>query len=117
MFDITTIIEAVFMLLAAIVTAIVIPYIKSKTTAVQQEEINAWVRIAVTAAEQIYTGSGRGEEKKKYVLNWLQTRGITVDTDRLDALIEAAVYELTNNGLLAIEQGVIVGEDDGHEAG
>lgn len=117
MFDITTIVEAVFMLLAAIVTAIVIPYIKSKTTAVQQEEINAWVRIAVTAAEQIYTGSGRGEEKKKYVLNWLQTRGITVDTDRLDALIEAAVYELTNNGLLAIEQGVIVGEDDGHEAG
>lgn len=36
---------------------------------------------------------------------------------KLDALIEAAVYELTNNGLLAIEQGVIVGEDDSHEAG
>ena len=42
MFDITTIIEAVFMLLAAIITAIVIPYIKSKTTASQQAEINAW---------------------------------------------------------------------------
>ena len=33
MFDITVIIEAVFALLAAIITAIVIPYIKSKTTA------------------------------------------------------------------------------------
>ena len=64
MFDITTIIEAVFMLLAAIITAIVIPYIKSKTTASQQAEINAWVKIAVSAAEQIYKGSGRGEEKK-----------------------------------------------------
>ena len=112
MFDITTIIEAVFMLLAAIITAIVIPYIKSKTTASQQAEINAWVKIAVTAAEQIYTGSGKGEAKKAYVLNC-----ITVDDEKLDALIEAAVYELTNNGLLAIEQGVIVGEDDGHEAG
>ena len=53
MFDITVIIEAVFALLAAIITAIVIPYIKSKTTASQQAEINAWVKIAVTAAEQI----------------------------------------------------------------
>mgnify|MGYP000875397731 CR=1 FL=1 len=67
MFDITTIIESVFMLLAAIITAIVIPYIKSKTTASQQAEINAWVKIAVTAAEQIYTGSGKGEAKKAYV--------------------------------------------------
>ena len=113
MFDITTIIEAVFMLLAAIITAIVIPYIKSKTTASQQAEINAWVKIA----EQIYTGSGKGEAKKAYVLNWIREHGITVDDEKLDALIEAAVYELTNNGLLAIEQGVIVGEDDGHEAG
>ena len=112
MFDITVIIEAVFALLAAIITAIVIPYIKSKTTASQQAEINAWVKIAVTAAEQIYTGSGRGEEKKAYVLNWLQEHGITVDAEKL-----AAVYDLTNNGLIAIEQGVVVGEDDGHEAG
>ena len=117
MFDITVIIEAVFALLAAIITAIVIPYIKSKTTASQQAEINAWVIFAVTAAEQIYTGSGRGEEKKAYVLNWLQEHGITVDAEKLDALIEAAVYDLTNNGLIAIEQGVVVGKDDGHEAG
>ena len=46
MFDITTIIEAVFALLAAIITAIVIPWIKSKTTAEQQREVNAWTRIA-----------------------------------------------------------------------
>ena len=116
-YNVTTIIQAVFALIAAVITVIVIPYIKSKTTASQQAEINAWVKIAVTAAEQIYTGSGKGEAKKAYVLNWLREHGITVDDEKLDALIEAAVYELTNNGLLAIEQGVIVGEDDGHEAG
>lgn len=62
--NITPIIEAVFALIAAIVTAVVVPYIKSRTTAAQQTEIAAWVRIAVTAAEQIYNGTGRGQEKE-----------------------------------------------------
>lgn len=92
--DITIIIEAVFALIAAVITAIVIPYIKSKTTAQEQAEINAWVKIAVSAAEQIYNGSGRGAEKKAYVLNWLLQHGVTVDESKLDAMIEAAVYDL-----------------------
>ena len=94
MFDSTTIFEAVFALIAAVITAIVIPYIKSKTTAQQQAALASWVKIAVAAAEQIYVGAGRGEEKKAYVLEWLAARNITVDTDKLDAMIEAAVYEL-----------------------
>ena len=73
--NITPIIETVFALIAAVITAIVIPYIRSKTTAQQQTEINAWVRIAVSAAEQIYVGSGRGQEKKAYVINWLAEHG------------------------------------------
>ena len=93
--NITPIIETVFALIAAVITAIVIPYIRSKTTAQQQTEINAWVRIAVSAAEQIYVGSGRGQEKKAYVINWL----VTLDETRLDAMIEAAVYDL-KKGLL-----------------
>ena len=101
-YDITPIIEAVAALIAALITAFVIPYIKGKTTANQQQQINAWVRIAVTAAEQIYTGSGRGAEKKEYVINWLREHGMTVDESKLDALIEAAVYDL-NNGFLTIE--------------
>ncbi len=94
MTDITIIIEAVFALIAAVITAIVIPYIKSRTTAQQQAEIKAWVKIAVSAAEQIYTGSGRGEEKKAYVLNWLEEHGVTLDETRINAMIEAAVYAL-----------------------
>lgn len=94
MTDITIIIEAVFALIAAVITAIVIPYIKSRTTAQQQAEITAWVKIAVSAAEQIYIGGGRGEEKKAYVLNWLEEHGVTLDETRINALIEAAVYGL-----------------------
>lgn len=102
--DITPIIEAVIALAGIVVSCVLIPYIKSKTTTEQQKEINAWVKIAVSAAEQIYVGSGRGEEKKAYVIQWLRDHGITVDESKLDALIESAVYELTNGeGLIIVE--------------
>lgn len=104
-FDITPIIEAVVAVICAVVTAVLVPYIKSRTTAEQQKEISAWVKIAVAAAEQIYTGSGRGEEKKAYVLSWLREHGITVDDAKLDAMIEAAVYELAQGILPAAEGG------------
>ena len=104
-FDVTSVVEAVLALVGTIITCVLVPYIKSKTTAEQQKEINAWVKIAVSAAEQIYKGQGRGEEKKAYVLEWLRERGVTVDEARLDAMIEAAVYELSQ-GLLPLE-GVV----------
>lgn len=106
MYNITPIIEAVCALLAVVITVFIIPYIKSKTTAQQQEEINAWVKIAVSAAEQIYVGSGRGAEKKEYVLAWLNEHGLTVDESKLDAMIEAAVYELNQNGLFSLGEPV-----------
>ena len=112
-FDITPIVEAVAAALCAVVTCVLVPYIKSKTTAEQQKEINAWVKIAVSAAEQIYVGSGRGEEKKAYVLEWLRAHGVTVDDEKLDAMIEAAVYELSQ-GLLPLE-GVAVVEGGGKD--
>ena len=94
MVDITVIVEAVITLIVAVITAVVIPYIKAKTTAQQQAQIKTWVKIAVTAAEQIFRGSGRGTEKKEYVLEWLSEHGIVVDESRIDAMIEAAVYEI-----------------------
>ena len=112
-FDITPIVEAVAAALCAVVTCVLVPYIKSKTTAEQQKEINAWVKIAVSAAEQIYVGSGRGEEKKAYVLEWLRAHGVTVDDEKLDAMIEAAVYELSQ-GLIPLE-GVAVVEGGGKD--
>lgn len=100
MTDITGIVQAVFALIGAVVTAVVIPYIRSRTTAQQRAELDAWVRVAVSAAEQVYAGSGRGTEKKEYVLEWLREHGVTADEAKLDALIESAVYEL-NSGIFA----------------
>lgn len=95
-YDITPIIEIVITLIGAIITCILVPYIKSRTTKEQQDEILQWVKIAVAAAEQLFDGVGRGEEKKAYVLEWLKSHGLHVDEDKLDALIEAAVYALNH---------------------
>lgn len=115
-FDITPIVEAVVAIVCAVVTCVLIPYIKSKTTAEQQAEINAWVKIAVSAAEQIYSGSGRGEEKKAYVVEWLRSHGVTLDTEKLDAMIEAAVYEL-KQGILLADGVTIVEGGENNDAG
>lgn len=98
MTDITPIITAVIALVSVILTIVVIPYLKTKTTATQQAEIVALIKTAVYAAEQLFKGTGRGEEKKNYVVNYLHSLGIEVDvedvTDNMNVLIEATVKEL-----------------------
>ena len=91
MIDITPVINAVIALLAAGVSVFLIPWIKSKTTDAQRKELLEWVKIGVAAAEQLYKGQGRGEEKKKYVLEFLASMGFTVDEEAINAAIEAAV--------------------------
>lgn len=96
--DLTPVIEAVIALCAALVTTFLIPYIKSKTTKEQQEEIENWAKIAVNAAEQTYKGSGRGDEKKADVLKFLKDLGYTVNLDAVDRLVESAVFALNGGG-------------------
>ena len=93
MTDITMIIEAVVKVFVAVLCVAVIPYIKSKCSASQLETLSAWIKIAVAAAEQIYS-STQGSEKKQYVIDCLTDKGLKVDTKDLDKLIEASVLEL-----------------------
>lgn len=81
-------------LIGAIITYIVIPYIRSKTTVEQQKTVEFWVRVAVNAAEQIFSNPKMGTTKKEYVLKFLQEKGFNVSETDLDTLIEAAVKEL-----------------------
>ena len=95
--DITPVVNAVIALAAAVVTAFVVPWIKSKTTAAQREEIDAWVRIAVTAAEQIYKETGKGKEKKAYVLKFLEEKNLKIDEESVDLMIESAVKNMNES--------------------
>lgn len=91
-FDFTAIFQAILALLGAIITYWLIPYIKSKATAQQQEYVAVLVRTAVAAAEQLY-GAGMGSAKLDYAQQWLNERGIKYSR----AEIEAAVRELSSD--------------------
>lgn len=86
MIDLTTLFNAVIALLAAIITAFVIPWIKAKASVQQQEALAGVYRTLVYAAEQIY-GSGHGQEKLKYVSDKLKAKGYTVDMDMIEATV------------------------------
>ena len=87
--NLTPLIDAAIKLLASIVLLMIIPWVKSKLTAQQQELVRAAVSVAVYAAEQLY-GAGRGHDKLLYVKGQLAKKGFHVDIDE----IEAAVHEL-----------------------
>lgn len=88
MIDLTTIINAVIALLAAIITAFVIPWIKAKATTQQLTMIEGITRTLVFAAEQLY-GNGHGEEKLNYVVRKLEEKGYTADLDMIEAQVKA----------------------------
>lgn len=94
MVDLTPIITAVLTLIFSLITAFLIPYIKTKVSAEQFATIKLWVQVAVQAAEMLYIGSGRGEEKKKYVIEFLNSKGFTLNAEEIENLIESAVLEL-----------------------
>lgn len=92
--DLTQVVIAVLTLIFGCISAFLIPYLKSKLTTEQLSKVKFWVNIAVEAAEMIYVGTGRGQEKKEYVLSFLNSKGFTLNMTEIDNLIEAAVLEL-----------------------
>lgn len=97
MIDLTNIVSAVITLIIAVISTFLIPYLKTKVDEMKFENIKTWVKVAVEAAEMIYTGTGRGEEKKAYVVQYLNSKGYTIDTESINNLIESAVLELKNS--------------------
>lgn len=114
MIDLTPIFQAIIALLAALVTYKLIPWIKSKTTKQQQENLAAAAKIAVYAAQQLYGASKESNEAKlDYCMRRLYDEGFNVDTDAIRAAVEKAVYELKPTARFVD----IVGRatDDGYE--
>ena len=96
-FDITDIIEAIIVLISALITTFLLPYIRQKLSDEKRQKLIFWIETAVKAAEQIY-GSKTGQQKKDYVVAFLLSKGIVADVDEVTALIESEVYKLTKAG-------------------
>ena len=93
MTDITSILQAAIALIAALLSAFLIPWLRRNTTAKEREDLLKWVSIAVQAAQQMYYQL-EGPERKNYVRSFLTEQGFDVDDQAVDAAIEAAVLEL-----------------------
>lgn len=95
--NITLLLKLILLLVAAVYTYVLVPFIKAKTTDSQLESLKSFVRVGVRAAEMMYKEHGMGELKKKYVLSYLQDLGYEVNLEEIDAIIEGAVFELKND--------------------
>ncbi len=93
MTDLTPIINAAVALVAAMISAFVIPWLRRKTTQQDRETMLAWVEIAVTAAQQLYHNLN-GSDRKEYVLQFLASKGYDISSKDVDNAIEAAVLKL-----------------------
>jgi hypothetical protein len=89
------ILQAVLTLATAIITILLVPFLKEKMGEAKYNNIIKWVKIAVEAAEQMYKAYPKsGDDKKEYVIEFLENKGIKLTIEELDALIESAVSKL-----------------------
>ena len=101
--DITfNILKIIFSICIALVTAYLIPYIKSMCEDKKYKALVDMVAVAVRAAEQTFRQSGQGAQKKEEVLNFISeymtTHGFSISSYQLDQLIECAVYQMKQGG-------------------
>ena len=82
-------------LLGTVITVVLVPYLKCKTTEKQRNNIYTLVMFAVRAAEQILKiEDPTGKKRKQYVVEYLNSKGMKINENDLNIFIEAAVKEL-----------------------
>lgn len=95
MFDITPILVAILIAIFGFIGAKVIPLIKAKVSKEDREMMMFWVEIGVNAAEQLCkAGVIKKEDRKQHVIDFLKSKGITVDMDTVEEMLESCVNEL-----------------------
>ena len=90
------VLEVVLTLAVAVITGVVVPYIRSKIETDKLSKLDYYIKLGIRSAEQIFDGDGKGEEKKKYVVNYITeiiNRNLKLDItpEELDTIIEGMV--------------------------
>ena len=93
---VVNIILALIAFLGSIITGVLVPYIKKSKNKNNLMITKMIVDMLVTAAEEIFVGKGKGDEKYKWVYNELVKRHPKIDEKEAKILIESAVNELHN---------------------
>lgn len=92
------IVLALIPVIGAVVTAYVIPFIKNKIGIEKLNVIAFWVGKAVEAAEVIFNVPKSGEQKKEYVIDFINkmfnSKKTVITEEQIEVLLEAAVKEM-----------------------
>lgn len=92
------IILGIISIIGAILTGIVVPYIKEKIGNEKLKKYETWAAYAVRSAEMIFSGQGMGEDKKKYVVDFLNNmfnkNKVVITPEQIEVLLEAAVKNM-----------------------
>lgn len=89
--DWNLVLEFVIAVVTIAVAIFLVPLLKKKLGTERAQQLEELIWKAVKAAEQLF-GAGNGAQKKAYVVEYLEARG--VDAEAVDADIEAAVLEV-----------------------
>lgn len=106
--DVTSIAEALITLLIAVV-GVVYTYLRNKSN--NADQLDRWVQIAVSAAEQAYK-TGVTDDRKAYAQDVLAKQGLKLDWDKVDDMIEAAVNQLPSAQRAVTSESMMDGRGD-----
>ena len=87
-----SILEIIELIVIAIILLFLLIYYGIK--AIKNHWVDELVMTINDAIKFIEKQSMKGYEKKQYVLDFLASKGIKIDTESLEAIIESAVQEL-----------------------
>ena len=93
--------ECILTVIILLVSAYVIPWLKTKINDEKLTELEKFCEQAVRSAEQLYTQQDR-KQKKQYVLNLINEKaeklGLGLNEAEIDAIIEGIVNYVKHNG-------------------
>lgn len=91
-------------ILGAIVTGVLVPWFKSKTTKEQRDDLVFWTKVAVQAFEKWYEKEhNAGSLKKADVVEFIIGLGFDMDAAQLSLLVDAVVEEVINKPAKELE--------------
>lgn len=88
---------ALISLLGTVIVAVLVPYVRSKTTKEQRDKVEYWTEKAVKAAEIFYQDYPKqGPIKKDTVIEFIIEMGFKIPEEQLSVLIDAIVKEMND---------------------
>lgn len=95
------IILALIPILGAILTGVIVPYIKERIGNEKLIKYEYWCSMAVECAEMMFKEQGMGETKKEYVVNFLNEmfnkNKVVITEEQINILVESCVKEMKLN--------------------